>query len=441
MSAVTGETSGEAFPSAAGALQGWPVQQVVNLMARMEDGWPFVSQVLEEAFHQERPNAQEKGQVTRALMDWVRFRRTALFALQGDTAPEHQLAVALMLAGTVSQQDALAALHPDLHQRVLALDARLAHEKNPVLRLAIRQSLPDWVAQLLVDQLGLARAQSVAAALNAHPPQTLRANLLKGTREETQAALLAQGIQTVPSAFADTGLRVTGAGADVFQTQAFREGRVEMQDEASQLVADVVAPPPGSMVVDMCAGAGGKTLAIGARMTNKGRILALDVHDKRLEELRRRARRAGLHTVEARVLGEEPPPVRAPGAMRVLVDAPCSGLGSLRRNPEARWRLTPEDISRLQSQQLAIAESALKLVAPGGRLIYATCSFARAECEDVVAALVQKNPQLRPVTVREVLGRRKTEGLTDETGTVLRTWPDVAEMDGFFAAVLRVPAP
>jgi 16S rRNA (cytosine967-C5)-methyltransferase len=194
------------------------------------------------------------------------------------------------------------------------------------------------------------------------------------------------------------------------------------------------------MVVDMCAGAGGKTLALGARMANKGRILALDVHDKRLEQLRKRARRAGLHTVEARVLGIDPPQVRAPGAMRVLVDAPCTGLGSLRRNPEARWRLVPEDLLRLQAQQLEIAERALTMVAPGGRLIYATCSFARAECEDVVSALMQKHPHLQRVTVREVLGRRRTDGLTDDTGTVLRTWPDVAEMDGFFAAVLRVPA-
>jgi 16S rRNA (cytosine967-C5)-methyltransferase len=224
----------------------------------------------------------------------------------------------------------------------------------------------------------------------------------------------------------------------------FSDGALEVQDEASQLVAEIVAPPPGGVVVDACAGAGGKTLAIGAALQNRGRIFALDRHTGRLAELRRRARRAGVHTIQALAVelgGDESGDshlTRVRGAAhRVLVDAPCSGLGAIRRNPEARWRLTPESFERLPGEQLRILAAAAPFVAPGGRLIYAVCTFLKSECEAIIDEFVSSNEQFSPVAVREVLGRVRATPITDERGIALRTWDHENTMDGFFAAVLR----
>jgi len=207
-----------------------------------------------------------------------------------------------------------------------------------------------------------------------------------------------------------------------------------VMDEGSQLVAELVAPPPGGRVLDACAGAGGKTLALGALLAGKGRVLALDTDGKKLEELRRRARRAGLTNVEARPIKEGPLGIKGQFD-RVLVDAPCSGLGTLRRNPEARWRLTPADLDELPARQRAILERYAPLVAPGGRLVYATCTVDAAENDAVVDAFVRAHPDFTPVPAKEILGRARALELGD--GERLRLLPHVHGTDGFFAAVLR----
>jgi 16S rRNA (cytosine967-C5)-methyltransferase len=215
-----------------------------------------------------------------------------------------------------------------------------------------------------------------------------------------------------------------------FRTEAFREGLFEMQDEGSQLIAELVAPPPRSAVLDFCAGAGGKTLALAALLSGKGRVIAHDVSAPKLEELMRRARRAGCSNVETRRELDRVAPVA-----RVLVDAPCSGLGVLRRNPELRLRLDPEALAKFPAEQLAILERAASWVAEGGRLIYATCTFAAEENERVVQAFLQRHPELEQVPVKEILGRARAESIGD--GKVLRLFPQAQGTDAFYAAVLR----
>jgi 16S rRNA (cytosine967-C5)-methyltransferase len=194
------------------------------------------------------------------------------------------------------------------------------------------------------------------------------------------------------------------------------------------------------VVVDYCAGAGGKTLALAAAMANKGRIIACDVHAGKIAELRKRARRNRVTTVQAIDLAGGWPAQLAAlegKADRVLVDAPCTGIGALRRNPEARWRLAPADLARLPREQLAIAEQALRLVAPGGRLVYATCTLLRAENQAIIDALLARHRDLEPVMAKEVWGKERAAALTDPTGTHLMLRPDRHGTDGFFAAVLR----
>jgi 16S rRNA (cytosine967-C5)-methyltransferase len=406
------------------------------LYTRAQAGWPFLTLICDEAFKQERLPQEERGLVAEALMDMVRWRRSVAAALGVDEADGAAiLEGTLLLRGKIPPDAPGGVLTPEQRALIPAWPQKLAAVTDPVEHLALEASLPDWMARLLLSELGETRARSVALALNEPPPQTLRVNTLKANVVDALGMLPFPGRMTDR---APTGITMLERG-NLFNMEAFQEGVVESQDEASQLVCQVVAPPPGSTVVDACAGAGGKTLGVGAMLNNKGRIFALDVHDGRLKELRSRARRAGLSNVQAMdITVDGPLPEALNGiADRVLVDAPCSGLGALRRNPEARWRLQEEDLPRLAQQQFAIAERALGCLKVGGRLIYATCSFARAECEEVVERLLAAHPELERVRVKEIVGKRMVEGLTDAEGWNLRTWPDVMQMDGFFTAVMR----
>jgi 16S rRNA (cytosine967-C5)-methyltransferase len=213
-------------------------------------------------------------------------------------------------------------------------------------------------------------------------------------------------------------------------------------DEGSQLVAEAVAPPPRGRVIDACAGAGGKTLALGAILEGAGRILALDTAGKKLEELRRRARRAGLNNVAAReISGRAPPDDATPGRWdRVLVDAPCSGLGTLRRNPEARWRLTSKEVATFPPRQLALLIDNAPLVAPGGRLVYATCTVIGDENEKVIERFLAERPDFAPFPLKEIWGKERALACGD--GVNLRLFPHRHDTDGFFCAVLRrAPGP
>ncbi len=324
-------------------------------------------------------------------------------------------------------------------------EAKLSQVEDSVERAAIEHSIPSWLAVKLVGDMGEAPALATMARMNTEPPLTLRVNTLKATRDEVLTKLALRGFEIEPTSFSPFGVTLK-SGPNIFTDPLFSDGALEVQDEASQLVAEIVAPPPGGVVVDVCAGAGGKTLAIGACLKNRGRIFALDRHTGRIAELRKRARRAGVHNVQALEfeLGRDPDPgvavhlVRVRGsAHRVLVDAPCSGLGAIRRNPEARWRLTPETFDRLPIEQTHILNEAAQFVGPGGRLIYAVCTFLKSECEAIVDEFISKNDQFTVMSVREVLGRTRAVPITDNRGSALRSWDHENSMDGFYAAVLR----
>jgi len=310
---------------------------------------------------------------------------------------------------------------------------------DPVRRLAVEAALPAWMARLFVEELGEEAAFALARAMNERAPLTLRVNRLKATREELLAALRAEGVEARPTRWSPDGV-VVQSRQNLFQLRAFRSGLFEIQDEGSQLLAQLLDPHPGWLVIDACAGAGGKTLALAATMNNRGRIVALDTEPQRLEKLAPRARRAGMHNWEAHVVAPEgiPAPLeqRLSGkADAVLIDAPCSGLGVLRRNPDARFRLDEGAVQRFAALQRDLLARYASLARPGGRIVYATCSVAREEDEAVVEAILAAHPELELLPPAETLGRELAERLG--ATRYLRLLPHLHGTDGFFAALLR----
>ncbi len=302
---------------------------------------------------------------------------------------------------------------------------------------ALRHNLPDWMAEMLKAQLGdqfwpLALAMLQPAGLD------LRVNTLKVKREQAQATLAEERIVTEPTRWSPWGLRAQGKPT-LQRTECFQRGEVEVQDEGSQLLSLLTEAKRGEMVVDFCAGAGGKTLALGAMMRNTGRLYAFDVSAHRLAALKPRLARSGLSNVYPAGLAHERDErvKRLAGKIdRVLVDAPCSGLGTLRRNPDLKWRQTPEAVEELTAKQSSILDSAARMVKPGGRLVYATCSLLQQENEAIAEAFGAAHPDFEPMDVAEILTRQKVEGAGELVSSGhLRLWPHVHGTDGFFAAV------
>lgn len=315
--------------------------------------------------------------------------------------------------------------------------ALIAHTlEHPDMPEAIAVECPAWAEASLRAALGARFAAEMRAMLSA-APLDLRVNPIKTDRERAAASLREAGIQTEPSRLSPVGLRARGRPALPI-TQAFKDGWVEIQDEGSQLVALAVAAKPGQQVVDFCAGAGGKTLAVAAMMENKGRVVACDVLEGRLKRAGERFRRAGLHNIETHPLsGERDPWVKRHKRMfdRVLVDAPCSGTGTWRRNPDARRRQLGPGLSELLPTQAAILDSASRLVKPGGRLIYATCSLLPEENEDQIQTFLAVHPEFAVRSIADVWGELGITGIPID-GAYLRLSPGRHDTDGFFAAVL-----
>jgi 16S rRNA (cytosine967-C5)-methyltransferase len=300
---------------------------------------------------------------------------------------------------------------------------------------AERLELPDWLYERLVAEQGEGGAATLAVALNQPAPLDLRVNPLKTDREAARAALAEAGIEAQPTPFSPFGLRVAGKPA-LAKLPLFVEGSIEVQDEGSQLLALLLAPKRGEMVVDFCAGAGGKTMLLGALMRSTGRLYAFDVADKRLAKLKPRLARSGLSNVHAvRIDNENDLRVkRLAGKIdRVLVDAPCSGLGTLRRNPDLKWRQSPESVARLAATQAAILAAAARLLKPGGRLVYATCSVLAAENDAIVDAFQRAHPDFVDVDAGATLAGA---GIA-LPGARLRLSPAAHGTDGFFAALLE----
>ena len=253
---------------------------------------------------------------------------------------------------------------------------------------AIRYSVPDWLYELGATQLGAAWPD-ILAALNQPADVYLRVNTLRLDAAGLVGQLAAENVESEVVPGLPDAVRLPQR-RNVFTTQAFKQGLFEVQDGSSQKVAPFLEAAPGQRVIDACAGAGGKTLHLASLMQNKGQIIALDVHKWKLEELRRRARRNGAHNIEARPIEDRTTIKRLHGkADRVLLDVPCSGLGVLRRNPDAKWKLSTEEISRLQELQQSILVDYSRMVKPGGKLVYATCSILPSENQNQVSAFLQ----------------------------------------------------
>jgi 16S rRNA (cytosine967-C5)-methyltransferase len=302
----------------------------------------------------------------------------------------------------------------------------------------MRHNLPDWLAEAVKVQVG-ADFWPLVEALNQPAPLDLRVNALTDKREDVRKELGLAGFDARPTPYSPWGLRIEGKPA-LTRLDAFARGAVEVQDEGSQLLALLTDARRGQMVVDFCAGAGGKTLALGAAMRNTGRLYAFDVSAHRLDNLKPRLARSKLSNVHPAAIAHERDEriKRLAGKIdRVIVDAPCSGLGTLRRNPDLKWRQSPQALAELTAKQAAILESAARLLKAGGRIVYATCSLLRAENEDIAAAFTASHPGFRRLQVVELLEQAKVPdpvSLCSAEGTDLRLWPHRHATDGFYAA-------
>jgi 16S rRNA (cytosine967-C5)-methyltransferase len=300
--------------------------------------------------------------------------------------------------------------------------------------------MPDWAIARLVPALGEAGLARLAHALNQPAPLDLRVNTVKAERDAVLAQLAADGIGASPTPYSPVGIRLKEKPA-IDRHPLFTAGAIEVQDEGSQLLCSLLAPRRGEMVVDFCAGAGGKSLALGALMRSTGRVYAFDVSARRLGRLRPRLARSGLSNVHPQAIASERDPrVRRLSAKidRVLVDAPCTGLGTLRRNPDLKWRQSEAAVAELAAKQRAILDGAATLVRAGGRLLYATCSLLAEENERVVREFLDRNPAFRVVPARAALAAGRIElppGEPDDD--YLRLRPDVHGTDGFFGALME----
>jgi 16S rRNA (cytosine967-C5)-methyltransferase len=304
---------------------------------------------------------------------------------------------------------------------------------------SLRHNLPEWLAAALRRELGSDEDefQALVAALAEPAPLDLRVNLHKGKRDAAQRELAEAGIVAEPTPWSPWGLRVAGKPT-LLKTQPYLRGEVEVQDEGSQLLVAMVDAHRSELVVDFCAGAGGKTLALGAAMRNTGRLYAFDTSGHRLAALKPRLERSGLTNVHTLQIAHENDDriARMAGKIdRVLVDAPCSGLGTLRRNPDLMWRQSPPTVIELCKLQAAILNSAVTLLKPGGRLVYATCSLLSEENEAIAAVFAAEHPEFSALDAQSLLDNaRVPQAQALVRNGQLRLWPHRHGSDGFFAA-------
>ncbi|MFN0160359.1 MAG: RsmB/NOP family class I SAM-dependent RNA methyltransferase [Burkholderiales bacterium] len=388
---------------------------------------------LSQYFREHRTLGQaDRGWIAEVVYAVLRQRRSLGMAAQSELPRDLALAALLRVLGLSARR-----LEAVLKPSDQALLERLRKFDAATLEPAEKADLPDWLWLRLRDEFGAEAAQSLARALKQSAPLTLRVNGIKATREAVLAALASDTIAAVPTALAPLGIRLSGKPA-LARHPLFMSGQVEVQDEGSQLLAELLGPRRGEMVADFCAGAGGKTLALGALMRSTGRLYAFDVSAARLARMKPRVARSGLSNVHpVRIDSETDPRVgRLAGKLdRVLVDAPCSGIGTLRRNPEIKWRQDAAQLVELAHKQSRILLAAARLVKQGGRLVYATCSLLREENQDVVDSFLHKQPGFVQSDARAILAERGIEVAC--AGPALILLPDRDGTDGFYAAVLE----
>lgn len=397
--------------------------------------WKFPADAVLSRWLRAHPKlgARDRGEVAEAVFDVLRhLRRYRQFAESGSGPAARRLAV-LGLA-SVFDKSVLDAGLSETEQHWLEHVQRI--DVNSLSR-AVRDSLPDWLDERLST---LRDADALIQALNKPAPLDVRVNPLKADRAQMLESLrsgAAARYSPEPTPYSPWGIRMQGR-PPVNRWPMFEKGEIEVQDEGSQILAALVAPKRGEMVIDYCAGAGGKTLLLGALMRSTGRLYAFDVSAARLARAKPRFARSGLSNIVPVVINPESDQrvKRLRGkAHRVLVDAPCSGLGTLRRNPDLKWRQHPESLVELRQMQAGILRQASRCVAPGGRLVYATCSVLPEENEEQVEAFLADNPEFSLLDASSIVADR-CKNLTVE-GPYLSMRPDTHNTDGFFAAVME----
>jgi 16S rRNA (cytosine967-C5)-methyltransferase len=434
------------------------VQAVIDLLGLVErsireQGRP-ADRLVREYFKSRRyAGSKDRAQVTERLFGILRRRAEWMWRLGG----ESEISPRLMVAAAVAwdENNGLSGLSGLFDGSAYGPQALSSAETDALARGREKSldgapdwvvgNYPQWLQSRLEDRFGNNLADETMA-LNRRAALDLRTNTLKGVREAARAALATEGVSAEPTPLSPLGLRASGR-ARVTGLTVFTGGWIEVQDEGSQVAALLVDARPGFQVVDLCAGGGGKTLVLAAAMDNRGQIYATDTDRPRLKKLEGRLARAGVRNVQT----QRADGTRAPGpeedtllsglegrADRVLVDAPCSGTGAWRRNPDAKWRLTPGMLARHLERQSRLLDRAAQLVRPGGRLIYVTCSVLRDENEDRVAGFLARNAEFRafPVTEvwRDALGTRCPADAV--SGEFLFLTPHRHGTDGFFLAVL-----
>ena len=306
--------------------------------------------------------------------------------------------------------------------------------KNPAAHISQVHSHPLWLVERWLKQFGPEETLAICRANNDIPPLSVRINSLKTTRESVMADLGQSVFETRKTTFSPDGLILSGGAVPLRETPSYREGHFQIQDEASQLITCLVDPKPGMTVLDACAGAGIKTSHLAERMQNRGRILALDRSGQKLKALRVNMKRLGITMVETSIKDvSEDPDDALPGDFdRVLVDVPCSGLGTLRRNPEIKWRIRPADIDDFSSLQKKLIDQAARCLKRGGILVYSTCTITPEENETVIRDFLSRFADFHLENPPDLV----PASMVTEEG-FFKTRPDLHTTDGFFGAILR----
>lgn len=383
--------------------------------------------------HRELGNKQ-RGFVADAVYGVI--RRLSLLSYLADGQDARKLVIAWLLR---VQGYSVRDLADSLNKQQATWAEEIKAKDTQQLSLEIQADMPLWLWQTMLQQYSTEQALTIARSMHQPAPLDLRVNTIKNSREQVLATFAQQGINAQATPYSPFGIRLQQRVA-IQKNPLFLRGDIEVQDEGSQLLSVLLAPKRGEMVADFCAGAGGKSLAIGALMKNSGRIYAFDIAEKRLQNLAARLKRSGLSNLHSQLISSEQDSKlkRLHGKFdKVLVDAPCSGLGTLRRNPDLKWRQQPSDLAELNEKQKAILNSAAKLVKNGGYLLYATCSILQQENQQIVAEFLAQHSEFTLVPISSVLQQQQ---IALQQEDYLQLLPHLHQTDGFFAALLHKQA-
>ena len=429
------------------------IEAAIGLLGAIGEGRAAADDIVADYFRRHRfAGVKDRAAISTHIYGVLRRRGVIDYWLQRHFAPvdaRHRLLAELALFEEWSPDQIERAcdgdrfrpsrLDEDEHRLIESLSGTPAYPKD--MPAEARGNFPAWLAPSLERALGRDLPREMVA-MQDEAGLDLRINLLKAEREAVYTALARQGIELARTKLSPIGLRLFER-VPLGQLDLFKSGAIEVQDEGSQLAALLADARPGMRVVDFCAGAGGKTLALAAAMQNRGHLVACDIAEKRLERATQRLRRAGASIVQRQPLAsarDKWVKRHAAGFDRVFVDAPCTGTGTWRRNPDAKWRLKPEDVAELPVLQADILDSAQRLVKPGGRLIYATCSLLMEEDEDQIAAFLATHDDFRLLPIRDIWAET-IGGDCPARNDTLRLSPARHGTDGFFVAVMeRNPA-